>query len=460
MIHVHKIFKRSLLLSSFIAVSITAFPIEKELLGVKLGSGYQETIAFLTGKYGPSVKSERTDQHYDVFLFGEERNNNIIIGNHSKFPNSVAWIQVSGEKPIDNLKFLGNLNIGDKERAINLLLPKPTKINASSEDSRTYLFEYSNFSVKVKKDTISSIRIDLSNALLKKSEEENKVRVFTRNEALFFEGRNDPDIYLKDSLRDHCKFRYPIVNKNNTGVYLIDVNVFGTGSNEPHKFTFLLDTGSSDHAISTKVCEEIGCKDIGEDPEDPKSRTVTGGEIAIGNIPFVVDSFRMRDFDLHKALGVDGVIGGSILLSRSIFINQKNEYICFIDESLPDLAKRLNFLELPAQYDAGRIWLDFEANGQTIKDYFLDTGTDTTSLLPQDIQRLGLQKISSIKHLMVEGPVTSQTYGPIEIGWKYIKRKVDFIYETTPEFRKIGNDLLGGLIIGIDPSGDRVYISD
>jgi hypothetical protein len=269
MIHVYKLFKRILLLSFLITASMPVYPIEKELLGVRLGSGYQEAIKFLTVKYGPPAKSERTDQHYDVFLFGEERTNNIIIGNHKKFPSSVAWIQVSGEKPIDNLKFLGNLNVGDKEKAINLLLPKPTKITTSSDDSRTYLFEYSNYSVKVKKDTVSSIRIDLSNALLKKIEEENKVHVFSRNEAIFFGGRNDPDIYLKDSLRNHCKLRYPIVKKNDTGAYLIDVNVFGASSNEPHKFTFLLDTGWSDHAISTKVCEAIGCKDMGEDPKDP-----------------------------------------------------------------------------------------------------------------------------------------------------------------------------------------------
>jgi hypothetical protein len=458
MMHVHKILKRFLSLSFFICASMPAFPIEKELLGVKLGADYREAIAFLTEKYGPPVKSERTTQHYDVFLFGEERANNIIIGNHKNIESSVAWIQASGDKPIENLKFLGDLNVGHKEKAIKLLMPKPTKIIPSSDDSRTYLFEYSNYSVKVKKGTVSSIRIDLSNALLKKHEEENKVRVFSRNEAFFFKDRNDPDAYLKDSLRDHCKLRYPIINRNNA--YLIDVNVFSSGSNEPHTFTFLLDTGWSDHAISTKVCEAIGCKDMGEDREDPQSRIVTGGVLAIGNALFKVDPFRMRDFDLYKEIGVDGIIGGRILLSRSMLLNQKNEYICFIDGSLPDLAKSIGFLALPAQYDAGRIWLDFEANGQTIKDYFMDTGTDTTSLLLQDIQRLGLQKISSKTHLMAEGPATSQTYGPVEIGWKHIKRKIDFVYETTPEFRKIGNDFLGGLIIGIDPSGDRIFISD
>jgi hypothetical protein len=82
-------------------------------------------------------------------------------------------------------------------------------------------------------------------------------------------------------------------------------------------------------------------------------------------------------------------------------------------------------------------------------------------LLTNDIERLKLKHISQEEHLQVKGTIASKTFGPVIIGWPQISRKLEYVYESkTLEYKKIGNDFLGGTILGIDASSNSIYISE
>jgi hypothetical protein len=452
--------KINLILVTIICVlySLPSFSIEKELLGIRLGSDYQTTKDTLISKYGKPYKSERTNQFYDVFIRDEKPPNNIIIGTNKKYPHNIAWIQVSGDKPIPDLGFIGGINLGEKEKSIELLLSKPTKIRDSSHGYNQFRFDYSNFSIESKDGLIRSIRIDLSNAYSIRHKDRTDLIVLSANEAKYLHAGKDPYLYSIDTLKKHCKCRYPIRNHND--VYYIDVNVFGTDGTF-HPFTFLLDTGWSDNAISKEVCSKINCKETTRETTGLKRQKVTGGFIGLGFEVFRFNEFFLDDREVHDKMGIDGVIGSSVLFSKGLFINLKNEYLCFPEKDLKEIAENLNFLKVNAMYDAGRIWVDFYANGQPVKDYFLDTGASVSSLLTDDIERLKLKHISQEEHLQANGVIKSKTFGPVIIGCPQISRKLEYVWESkTPEYRKIGNDFLGGTILGIDASSNSIYISE
>jgi hypothetical protein len=436
----------------------SSFSIEKELLGIRLGSDYETTKKTLISKYGKPFKSERTNQIFDLFIRDEKPANNIIIGTNEKYPNNLAWIQVSGDKPIPDLGFIGGINLGESEKTIEFLISKSTKIRDSSDGFKQFEFDYSNFSVETKYGLITSIRIDLTNAYLKRNKDTSDLIVLSANEVKYLDEEKDPYLYSIDNLKKHCKCRYPIRGQND--VYYIDVNVFGADGTF-HPFTFLLDTGWSDNAISKDVCSKINCKKTTRETTDLKRQKVTGGFIALGSEVFQFSEFYLEDSGFLEKPGVDGVIGSSVLFSKGIFINLKNEYLCFPEKNLKEVAENLNFLKVNAMYDAGNIWVDFYANNQPVKDYFLDTGAHISSLLTDDIERLKLKHISQEAHLLTNGIITSKTFGPVIIGWPQISRKLEYVYESkTPEYRKIGCDFLGGTILGIDASSNVIYISE
>ena len=240
-----------LIIITFVLYPFPSFSIEKELLGIRLGLDYEATMKTLINKYGKPYKSERTNQIYDVFIRDKKPKNNIIIGSSKKYPQNIAWIQVSGDEPIPDLDFVGGINLGEKEESIDLLLSKPTKITDSSHGYKQYRFDYSNYSIESKDGLIRSIRIDLTNAYSMRHKDRTDLIVLSANEAKYLQEGKDPYLYSIDTLKEHCKCRYPIRSQNE--VYYIDVNIFGADGT-CHPFTFLLDTGWSDNAISKDVC--------------------------------------------------------------------------------------------------------------------------------------------------------------------------------------------------------------
>ena len=215
------------------------------------------------------------------------------------------------------------------------------------------------------------------------------------NEAKYLRKGKDPYLFSTDKLKKHCKYRYPVRNHN--GVYYIDVNVFGVDGTF-HPFTFVLDTGWSDNAISKDVCSKINCRKTTRETTGLKRQKVTGGFIGLGMEVFRFDEFFLDDREWLDKMGLDGVIGSSVLFSKGLFLNLKNEYLCFPERDLKEVAENLNFLKVNAMFDAGRIWVDFYVNTQPVKDYFIDTGASLSSLLTDDIERLKLNHISQEEH--------------------------------------------------------------
>ena len=440
-------------------LTIEALAIEKTLYGIQLGLNYSQARQMLIDKHGQPFLSERNGGRRDSFRIKEIESNTVTIGGNEKYRGYVEWVRLSGDDAIEDLQFIGGINLGLEEESIHQLLAKPTKTRNPTEGHRHYGFGYTNFSIETRYGTITAIRIDLSNAYVREDENQAALTILSSSERLALaRGKTISDL-MNDELIPYCRLRYPIRNVNN--LYLIDVNIYDERTERKGPLTFLLDTGWSDEAISSSVYQQIDLQQIrGVEKENRQPRT-TGGYLGIGPEMFRIDTFHVDNSPILHDLGVDGVIGSSIFFSRSIILNLQREYICFPIRSLNEIAEELDLREIRAEYDAGRIWVDFRADNKVVRDYFLDTGANTTSLLADDIDRLNLSYRSMNSHYTINGKELSLTYGPVVIGWPGIFHELDYIYQADdPAYRKIGTDVLGTLIIGIDASSNWVYFSD
>ncbi len=154
------------------------------------------------------------------------------------------------------------------------------------------------------------------------------------------------------------------------------------------------------------------------------------------------------------------MIGSGVfaVTDKEFILNLKHGYLCFPKMPLPQLAAKLGMRQTKAMYDAGRIWLDFTANGQVIKDYFLDTGATHTSLTPEDLAKLKLPVTGSTEGETVLGKYKAKTYGPVTIELGSVKKTLSSVNEApSKEYRKIGNDYLGGRWIGISAKTQSIF---
>jgi hypothetical protein len=108
-------------------------------------------------------------------------------------------------------------------------------------------------------------------------------------------------------------------------------------------------------------------------------------------------------------------------------------------------------------------------NGKAVAEVFLDTGSDTTSLVAKDVAALSLKPVSSGEKTRTsftyEGGKHMDLVGParVELGAseKKIGRSLKAI-AVAPHLglQKIGNDVLHALIIGLDRGGPSLFIGD
>ena len=436
-----------------------AWAIEKVLYGIRLGSDYGQTRQMLIGRHGQPLLSKRDGAHYDSFRIGKTERNSITIGGNEKHKGYVESVALSGSDPIAGLHFIGGINLGMEEESIPELLAKPTQIQDSPEGHRHYEFGYTNFSIETRYGKIASVEIDLSNSDVRENLDQTALLFLSSSEqSALARGKTISDP-MKDELIPYCRLRYPIRNVNN--LYMIDANIYNERIERKGSFTFLLDTGWSDEAISSSLYHQIAQQQTLLAKEENPPKEAIGGYLGIGPEMFSIDMFHVDDSPILRNLGVDGVIGSSIFFAGSMILNLQREYICFPIMPLDKIAEKLDFEKVRAEYDSGRIWIDFHADNTVLRDYFLDTGANITSLLADDIARLDLSYRSMNSHLTINGKQLSLTFGPLVISWPGISHELDYIYQADdPAYRKIGTDVLGSLIIGIDASSHWVYLSD
>ena len=263
-------------------------------------------------------------------------------------------------------------------------------------------------------------------------------------------------------LRSECADIQPLVFKDN--LFFIDTSVTDK-SGKAVRGRFLFDTGYSVTSFSKQFCEKLHCKVIGKRPLGPSDSynylapmrlTMAGKEYALG-APGLDNSATLY------VAGADGVIGGDVILKHELIVNLKDRYVCFPKKSVFELAEQLKFKKILAQYDAGRIWIGFEANGKKIDDYFLDTGSDATSLLKKDIENLHLSPTGT-ENAFTGGQGTLYTrkmYGPVSINLNGLSSQLGSIHEAHDDsLRKLGNDVLSRLVIGIDSELKYVFLSE
>jgi hypothetical protein len=248
------------------------------------------------------------------------------------------------------------------------------------------------------------------------------------------------------------------------GQYLIDVLVSGAdGKSHPHRFLF--DTGYSFSSITAKVCQEIGCKIVRKEELNPISKLqvefATPATIRFAAIDFKLASPQIDASEAVKALKVDGVIGGDIIFHEELIANLRDKYLCFPKTPSHEWTEKLGMTEIPAEYDAGRVWLSFAANKLKFDDYFLDTGSDTTSLLKDDIKKLKLKSLGADHRLSSEhGYHTVENFGPVRIELAGLAHELKYVATASDsEMRKLGTDLLKDYILGFAPNSKFIYVS-
>jgi len=259
-----------------------------------------------------------------------------------------------------------------------------------------------------------------------------------------------------DRLLPFCRQRYPIHTINR--LYFIEAKLCGPGVERCSCLTFLLDTGWTGMAITDQAREKAGLDE--ETAAADAALTAGPGDIILASERLPIRNFQIENASILRDLGVDGVFGSGFFLLKPILLNLVRNYICFPTEQLSDIADRLDFIRVPAEYDAGRIWVGFSIGGRRITDYFIDTGSNVTSLLGEDVDALGLDYHSIKRHHTVYGEQLSLTYGPVAIGWGGRRHELRAVYLTEDAaYRKIGTDILSGFVIGIDPLAGQLYTS-
>ena len=382
-------------------LTLDAWAIERVLYGIRLGSGYSQTRQMLIDKHGPPLLSKRDGARYDSFLIGETERNSVTIGGNREHKGYVESVELSGSHPITDLHFIGGINLGIEEELIPQLLAKPTYIRDSPEGHRHYGFGYTNFSIQAKHGKIAALGIDLSNSYVRENNDQTALVLLSSSERLALDRGKTVSDLMNDELIPYCRLRYPIRNVNN--LYLMDASIYNKRTERKGSFTFLLDTGWSDGAISSSLYHQIAHQPTLVANEGNSPPGANGGYLGIGVEMFSIDMFHIDNSPILQDLGVDGVIGSSIFFARSMILNLQREYICFPIMPVDKIAEELDLKRIRAEYDAGRIWIDFRVDDTVLRDYFLDTGANITSLLADDIARLDLRYRSMNSHFTING---------------------------------------------------------
>ncbi|MBL7716009.1 MAG: hypothetical protein JNL01_11140 [Bdellovibrionales bacterium] len=449
--------------------NVPAFAGEKSLMGIFLGENLDETVTKLTKKYGKSEKFSQSAMNIHRFPLDQAGKNFLIVGSAQGPTKWIGHIEVQGKQAISDLNFLGGVNLGTKTDAIEKLLPGA--VTKKSPDGARKFHDYPgvNYFLESEKGLVSSIAINMVGQYPVIAPDEGRAMILSPTEleilASFGENQKDNkeeasrwlERLSKDELKDHCEMRYPIYRKN--GVYLVKVTVGNLKTRAEKIHTFLLDTGWSQTAIDGKICKETNCKIIpGASNEMGENISGSGGLYGLANRFFTFGQLRLLKTDVVKKVGAEAVLGGEFFSATPMVFNLRNEYVCFPRISLEELAKKVPSHQLPAVFDAGRIWIDFTANGKPVKDYFIDTGSNITSFLKKDIETLGLKVNGKHEGLNIDGKYKTNLYGPVTLGWPELSMKLESVsVATSDDFRKFGTDFLQFFHLGIEPKTKRIY---
>lgn len=440
--------------------------LERGLLGVTLGENYYSTVDQLTKKYGKPVESGKdSDGVWNSFNLTHENANKIIIATGAEgIPTDhVAWILIHGNTAVEDLNFVGGVNLGQSQVEVKLSLgsPPPGYFVGKNGD-KVWSYPSSNIGFIFKNGVVFGIQISSWNTINDKMETKPNMAVLSKLEASLKEKQSNFSVIKSDALKQYCKVRHPLFYNEERGVFLL--RAYLQIEETMNSYQFLVDTGWSNTAITSQLCETLGCKILEREEEGMKKRFTSGGTLVIGRQPYDFDKFSIDDSNLLDALGIDGVIGGDALFATDLILSLKGEYLCEPSKPLSDIARALAMNSIEGEYDAGRVWINFTANGTLVKDYFLDTGATGTSFLPKDIERLGLKLAGGIVHKNVRGVQLSPTFGPVTVGLPGISLKLDKVTQSEESgyeaYRKLGNDFLSHLTIGFSPKTNRLYFTD
>jgi hypothetical protein len=467
----------ALTLAVTLGATSPARAIEKSLFGVALGEKYETARARLEAKYGEPFASRPPPARYDAFAVGPEGSGTLIISNTETMPSFVTAVQLSSKEPIDGLGFVAGIQFGQPAELLELSLPFST--TAPAADGYTLHSDpHQNFSIESFEGKVRSIRIGLEGTITPHSAD--SLFVFSETQAFQLmemhksqESGPITEAQMRelavDPLLEHCEFRQPIDMINGVPLVRAHIGVPVKGDLRAGNAYFLLDTGWSTMGISRERCERTdGCQ-VTDSSEGFAPTFAEPTAVAYGGAYlFAVEDFHALGKPAREVLAVaterdvEGVIGGSILLSRPTFLNFKHGYICFPREPMASVAKKLTLESVPAVYDAGRVWVDFQVNGVELKDYFVDSGSTGTSILPEHAKKLGVGASETGGHVTAAGPHEAKVYGgPFAIRFGGANRTVASLDEApSPEWRKLGMDVIGGLILGLDAESGVLYVGD
>lgn len=434
--------------------------IERGLLGVTLGGHFDSTVDQLTRKYGKPVESVKNSEGvWHSFNLPHKNSNTIHIGTSGGITTDhVAWVLIHGEQAVEDLNFVGRVNLGQSKEEVASYLGDPTRNFARKNGDTVWGYPSSNFGVIFTNGVVSGIQIFSWRTHIDKVENKANLEVFSKLEANLKEKQSNFSVIKSDALKQYCKVRHPLFYNEELGLFLL--RVYLQIEETFASYQFLVDTGWSNTAISSQLCETLGCKILGQEEEGLKRRFTLGGKLVIGGQPYNFDSFTIEDSTLFDERGIDGVIGGDALFATDLILSLKGEYLCEPSKPLSEIAQALAMNSIEAEYDENGVWINFTANGTLVNDYFIDTGATYTSFLPKDIERLGLKSIAFLMHENIQGVHLSPTFGPVIIGLPGFSLKLEEVNQSNENYRKLGNNFLSHLTLGFSPKTNRMYFTD
>jgi len=371
----------------------------------------------------------------------------------------VESIQVDGTHPIKNLQFLANINLGQKEKTVEFYLPEAIK---KRRDDKYNSFRSSvfNFSIETENKLVRSIMISIKSNYYISAPKDKSILTFSPNQTKLITRLHKAQpkrsflklvkMMVKDPFKKQCGFRLPLEEKN--GVFFAYLNVLNSLNKRVRSGRFLIDTGWSNTTFSKKFFKTLSYK---EPLIDNELLVILDNQA----IQIKESQSDIPPDKLFSDMKIDGVIGGDILFSRDLILNMKDEYLCIPKTSTKVLAKKLKLKSMPVVYDAQRAWFDFTVNGEKIKDYFLDTGSDQTSLLKTDIKKLKLKVLTTEERQNIDGKYKTHTYGPVKLGFMKGKPIIVSKISEAPNkrFRKIGNDVMAQYVWFIPSNQPVIY---
>jgi hypothetical protein len=147
----------------------------------------------------------------------------------------------------------------------------------------------------------------------------------------------------------------------------------------------------------------------------------------------------------------------------------RDEYLCFpnSNETVTSVAKAISATSVPASFGDGFARVEISINEKQVNAIFFDTGSDITSLPVVDLQMVGLSKPIRVEHRTAytnDGAYNRKLFGPAKTRWPgtgpEFSNQLETISESpSPIHRKIGNDILHSLIVGLDSKTKMIWIA-